>query len=246
VGRYDPYLQDLSATFRPPSLEHFFGTDEFGRDIFARVAFGARISLVTAALTVVAAACIGVPLGLIAGYRQGWVDELLMRITDVMLAIPALLLAMVVVAILGPGIFNALIAVAIVSIPAFARLARANTLSLRQREFVTASRAVGAGPIRIVVRGILPNALGPLIVQCAIAGGAAILIEAGLSFLGLGARPPEASWGSMLASGRAFLHLSPWYGLFPGLMITLTVLSLNVLADGLSATLTGGRPGGSP
>jgi peptide/nickel transport system permease protein len=149
---------------------------------------------------------------------------------------------MVVVAILGPGTFNALIAVVIVSIPAFARLTRGSTLSLREREFVLASRSVGAGPLRIMARGILPNAVGPLIVQAAIAAGSAILIEAGLSFLGLGARPPEPSWGSMLAFGRAFLHLSPWYGLFPGLMITLTVVALNVLADGLASSLTR-RPG---
>ena len=240
VGRYDPLLQDRASRFEPPSLRHLFGTDEFGRDIWSRVVHGARVSLLTGAAVVVVAGTVGIPLGLLGGYAGGWTDAVVMRFLDFLLAVPAILLAMAVIAVLGPGVLNAVLAVAIVSIPAFARIARASTLALKEREFVLAGRAMGAGPAYLMFRTILPNALSPLLVQATVAAAYAILLEAALSFLGLSTRPPEPSWGSMLNTGRSFLYQAPWYGLFPGIMITLAVLALNGLADGLQRAFAGG------
>lgn len=243
VGRYDPLLQDRASRFEAPSLRHLFGTDEFGRDIWSRVVHGARVSLLTGAAVVVVAGTVGIPLGLLGGYAGGWTDAVVMRFLDFLLAVPAILLAMAVIAVLGPGVLNAVLAVAIVSIPAFARIARGSTLALKEREFVLAARAMGAGPAYLMFRTILPNALSPLLVQATVAAAYAILLEAALSFLGLSTRPPEPSWGSMLNTGRSFLYQAPWYGLFPGVMITLAVLALNGLADGLQRVFGGGGAG---
>ena len=183
------------------------------------------------------ATAIGVPLGLVAGYFGGRVDTLIMRLLDCLLAFPAILLAMAIVGVLGPSSLNAMIAVAIVSIPAFSRLTRGSTLSQREKEYVEAARALDAGNAYIMFRTILPNCFAPIIVQMTVAAAYAVLLEAGLSFLGLGTKPPEASWGSMLNTGRAYLHRAPWYGIFPGLAITILVLALNFVADVLQQAL---------
>ena len=219
-------VQNRADQFKAPSLPHPFGTDEFGRDILSRVIHGARISLLTGAVAVLIGGTVGVPLGLLGGFAGGLADAAIMRVLDFLLAIPAILLAMVIIAILGPGSFNAMLAVGVVSIPSFARLTRASTLSLKERSVVVATRALGVGPAYLMFRTILLNALTPIVVQVAVTAAVAMLLEAALSFLGLGTQPPTPSWGSMLNTGRSFLHQAPWYGLFPGIVITLSVLSL--------------------
>lgn len=241
VGRQDPLIQDRQRRFEPPSLRHLFGTDEFGRDIWSRVAHGGRVSLLTGGTVVLVAAAVGVPLGLLGGYAGGWLDAVVMRVLDFLLAVPAILLAMAVITVLGPGAINAAVGVSVVSIPAFARLTRASTLALKEREFVLAARAIGGGPGYLMFRTILPNAVSPLLVQATVTAAQAVLLEAALAFLGLSTRPPEPSWGSMLNTGRSFLHQAPWYGLFPGITLTAAVLSLNGLADGLQRVLAGGQ-----
>ena len=240
VARYDPLDQDRAASFQPPSRLHFFGTDEFGRDLWSRTVHGARVSLAAGGAVVLIAGAVGIPLGLVGGYAGGLVDAVIMRFVDFLMAVPAILLAMAVVAVLGPGVVNAVLAVAVVSIPAFARLARASALALKEREFVLATRAMGGGPAYLMFRTILPNAASPLLVQATVAAAYAILLEAALSFLGLSSRPPQPSWGSMLNTGRSFLYQAPWYGLFPGVLLTAAVLALNGLADGLQRVVTGG------
>lgn len=240
AGRHDPLLQERQRRFEAPSARHLFGTDEFGRDIWSRVLHGGRVSLVTGGVVVVIALAVGVPLGLLGGYVGGWTDAAIMRVLDFLLAMPAILLAMAVIAVLGPGVLNAILAVTVVSVPAFARITRASTLALKEREFVLAARAMGGGPGYVMFRTILPNALSPILVQATVAAAYAILLEAALSFLGLSSRPPEPSWGSMLNTGRSFLYQAPWYGLFPGIILTAVVLSLNGLADGLQRALGGG------
>jgi peptide/nickel transport system permease protein len=243
VAPQDPLAQNRVERFRPPSLAHPFGTDEFGRDVLSRVIYGARISLLTGAVAVVLGGLAGVPLGLLGGFFGGAVDAIAMRILDFLLAVPAILLAMVIVAVLGPGSFNAMLAVGVVSVPSFARLARASTLTLKEREFVVATRALGVGSGYLLFRTILLNALTPLLVQTAVTAALAMLLEAALSFLGLGTQPPDPSWGSMLNTGRSFLHQAPWYGLFPGIVITGSVLSLNALADVLQTVVDRGGAG---
>lgn len=234
---------DLSDQFLPPSLAHPFGTDELGRDLFARTVAGARISLITAAVAVTVALVVGVPLGLAAGFLGGWTETAVMRLMDVLLAVPAVLLAMSIIAILGRSTFSATIAVAIVSIPTFARLARSSTLSLKEQDFVLAARAIGARDSYIAFRTILPNASSPIIVQMAITSATAVLLEAALSFLGLGTRPPEPSWGSLLSSAKGYVREAPWYALFPGAVVTAAVLCLDRLASGLQATFGARREG---
>ena len=243
IAPQDPLVQNRAEQFKAPSLPHPFGTDEFGRDILSRVIHGARVSLLTGAVAVLIGAVTGVPLGLLGGFAGGWIDASIMRVLDFLLAVPAILLAMVIIAILGPGSFNAMLAVGVVSIPSFARLTRASTLSLKEREFVMATRALGVGPMYLMFRTILLNALTPIVVQVAVTGAVAMLLEAALSFLGLGTQPPTPSWGSMLNAGRSFLHQAPWYGLFPGIVITLSVLSLNALADTLQTLVDRGGAG---
>jgi peptide/nickel transport system permease protein len=233
----DPLAIHKGEHFQAPSATYLFGTDEFGRDIFSRTLYAGRISLLAGVSAVAIAALLGVPLGLVGGYAGGWLDTLIMRAMDSLLAFPAVLLALAIVAVLGPGSLNAMLAVAIVAIPNFARIARAAMLTQKSMDYVLAARAVGAPDSRIVLRAILPNSLAPILVQITLAISFAILIEAALSFLGLGAQPPDASWGAMLFTGRSHLQRAWWYGFFPGLFITVLVLGLNSLADALRDAL---------
>ena len=233
VAPYDPLGMDFAARFVPPSPDHPFGTDEFGRDVFSRVLFGARISLQVALIAVGISGTVGVTLGLAAGFLGGWIDELTMRIMDVFFAFPAVLLAITVMAILGRGVGNAMIAIAVVYVPIFARVTRGAVIGVRGSEYVTAARALGQGPGTIMWKHVLPNSLGPVIVQTSLSLAFAILAEAALSFFGLGTQPPEPSWGRMLAEGRGFLRQAPWMGIFPGLAIMASVMGFNFLGDGL-------------
>lgn len=230
-GVANPLATAPQNAFAGPSIHHLFGTDEFGRDLFSRVIYGARVSLGTAAAVVICSMAIGVPMGLVAGYLEGITDVVIMRLVDVVLAFPAILLAMGLIAVLGQGMLNGAIAVAVVAIPGFARLTRASVLSQKQRDYVLAARSMGASQGRLMFRTVLPNCLGPLLVQAAFIATWAILLEASLSFLGLGVKPPTPSWGQMLNNGKNFLYQSPWYGLFPGLALTLVVLAFNTIGD---------------
>lgn len=237
LAQHDPLTMTADARFQAPSATYFFGTDEFGRDLFSRVVYGARVSFRVGTLAIALAALVGVTLGLLAGYIGGWVDNVTMRLFDAMLAFPAILLAIVVLAILGPGVFNAMIAVAIVNIPAFARLTRANVLVEKHKDYVEAARATGVRTGRILQRTILPNVLATIIVQITVSFAGAVLLESSLSFLGLGVPPPAPSWGSMLSIGRGYMAYAPWYALFPGLAIMLLVLGVYLLGDGLRDVL---------
>lgn len=237
LAPYDPLAMNFSVRFAPPSAAHWFGTDDFGRDLLSRVLYGARVSVQVAFIAVGISATAGVTLGVTAGYLGGWVDELIMRVMDVIFAFPAVLLAITVMAILGRGVENAMIAIAIVYAPIFARVTRGAVIAVRDREFITAARALGQGHGRIMWRHVLPNALGPVIVQTSLSLAFAILAEAALSFFGLGTQPPDPSWGRMLAEGRGFLGQAPWMGIFPGLAIMVSVLGFNLLGDGLRDVL---------
>jgi len=237
IAPHDPNVMDFSARFAPPSLAHLFGTDEFGRDLFSRILHGASVSVKVAFIAVGISSVAGVTLGLFAGYSGGWVDEIVMRIMDIFFALPAVLLAIVVMAILGRGVENAMIAIAIVYAPIFARVTRGAVIAVRDREFVNAARALGQGRLRIMFAHVLPNALGPIIVQTSLSLAFAILAEAALSFFGLGTQPPDPSWGRMLSEGRAYLRQAPWMGIFPGLAIMASVLGFNLLGDGLRDVL---------
>lgn len=232
-----PDQQNLRMRLRPPSLEHPFGTDEFGRSVLARVAYGARVSLLTGVVPVALALLFGSAIGLVAGFFRGRLDGVLMRVMDVLLAFPSLLLALAVVGTLGPGLVNAVIAIAIVDVPQYARLVRSVVLGTREEEFVQAARALGAGNGRLMFRHVLPSAIGPIVVQATLGVGFAILAIAGLSFLGLGVQPPTSDWGEMLARGRRFLPEATWLMIFPGLAVSLTVLGFNLLGDGLRDAL---------
>jgi peptide/nickel transport system permease protein len=233
LAPYDPIDQEFTNQLRPPAAAHLFGTDEFGRDIFSRVLFGARIALQVGVLADLIATVLGVLLGVVAGYVGGRLDALVTRVLDVMLAFPYLLLAMIVVAILGPGLTNAMIAIAVVYTPQFARVVRGVVLSVKEQDHVEAARAIGAGPIRILARCILPNIVSPIIVMSTLTIGFMIVETAGLSFLGLGASPPTPEWGSMLATGRSFMLTAAWITTFPGLAILVTVVAFNLVGDGL-------------
>ncbi len=237
LAPYDPLAMDFTARFAPPSWAHPFGTDDFGRDLFSRVLHGAAVSFQVAFIAVGISGVAGVSLGLFAGYLGGWVDEAIMRAMDVLFAFPAVLLAITVMAVLGRGVENAMIAIAIVYMPIFARVTRGAVISVRDREFVTAARALGTGHARIMLAHVLPNAAGPILVQTSLSLAFAILAEAALSFFGLGTQPPDPSWGRMLAEGRAFLGQAPWMGIFPGLAIMAAVLGFNLLGDGMRDVL---------
>jgi len=237
LAPYDPIAMDFTARFAPPSWAHPFGTDDFGRDVFSRILYGASVSFQVAFIAVGISGLAGVALGLTAGYRGGWVDDAIMRTMDILFAFPAVLLAITVMAILGRGIENAMIAIAIVYAPIFARVTRGAVISVRDREFVTAARALGQNHLRIMLRHVLPNALGPIIVQTSLSLAFAILAEAALSFFGLGTQPPDPSWGRMLSEGRGYLQQAPWMGIFPGLAIMVSVLGFNTLGDGLRDVL---------
>lgn len=228
---------NLEASLLPPSYEHPFGTDLLGRDILSRVIYGARTSLQAAVVVVIISVVIGTPLGAVAGYFGGKIDEGIMRITDIFLAFPALLLAIIIVATLGPSLINAMIALSISWWPWYTRLVRGEAVSLRERLFVEAARALGVRGSRIIFRHILPNCLAPVIIQATLDLGYAILATAGLSFLGLGAQPPTADWGLMITRGREFILREWWWSIFPGLAIFVTVLAFNFLGDGLRRAL---------
>jgi peptide/nickel transport system permease protein len=232
-----PDAQNLRTRLKPPSGEHPFGTDEFGRSLYARVLYGARVSLLTGVLPVALSLLFGSAIGLVAGYFRGRLDAFLMRMMDVLLAFPSLLLALAVVGTLGPGLFNAVLAIAIVGIPQYARLVRSVVLGTREEDYVQAARALGASDYRLMLRHVLPSAIGPIVVQATLGVGFAILAIAGLSFLGLGVQPPTADWGEMLARGRRFLPDATWLMIFPGLAVSLTVLGFNLLGDGLRDAL---------
>jgi peptide/nickel transport system permease protein len=237
LAPYDPNEIHLRDQLAGPSASYWFGTDEVGRDILSRVMYSARPAIAAGLVTVLLAAVVGALTGLVAGYRGGWVDAVVMRVWDTLLAFPAIFLAIGIVSVLGPGWINAVLAIAILNMPVFSRLVRASTLAARSRDFVTAARAIGCSDRRIMLTHIFPNCLAPLVVQMAIAAPEAILIEASLSFLGLGSQPPDPSWGNMLSAAQGYLYRSPSYALFPGLAITLIVVGMNYFADGLQDAL---------
>jgi peptide/nickel transport system permease protein len=237
VSPYDPNISDFDHLLEAPTWEHPMGTDDLGRDILSRAIHGGRVSLQVAVLAIGIASVVGVTTGVVAGYFGRWVDTVIMRIADILMAMPGLVMVIVLVGVLGPSLRNAMLAIAILYIAPFARIVRANTLSIRELEYVQAARAVGASDIRIMFTAVLPNTLSPIIVMISLAAGIAILIEAGLSFLGLGIQPPQPSWGGMLAQGRQFIEQSWWMTTFPGLIIFVTVLSLNFIGDGLRESL---------
>jgi peptide/nickel transport system permease protein len=233
LAPYDPLATSWSAVRKAPSAAHWFGTDEIGRDVLSRVIFGTRASLLAGVVSVSIALCFGVPIGLTAGYLGGWVDALISRMTDAMLACPFLILAIALAAFLGPSLTNAMIAIGISATPIFIRLTRAQVLQVKVEDYVEAARAVGNSQLRIALRHVLPNVVPPLIVQATLAIAAAIIAEAALSFLGLGQQPPAPSWGSMLNTAKNYIDNAPWMAIWPGLSIFLLVLSFNLLGDGL-------------
>lgn len=237
IATHDPTEQVLAKRLAKPSAQHLLGNDDLGRDIFSRIVYGGRISLRIGFLSVGLALLMGGLIGLTAAYYGGWWDTLVMRVVEVLQAIPSLLLAIAIVASLGPGLNNVMIAVGIGAIPSYARVARASVLSLKELDYVQAARALGATDGRIMFRHILPNILSPVIVQVTLGLATAILAAAGLSFLGLGAQPPSPEWGAMLSQSRAFIRLAHHVVTFPGLAILLTVLSLNMVGDGLRDAL---------
>lgn len=229
----DPLAQNVVDGLKPPSFTHLLGTDKLGREILSRMLYGTRISLVVGVLVVLSASSFGTLLGLLAGYRSGWADEVLMRVTDIFFAFPGLILAMAIAGALGPSLRNALIAISVVSWPVYARLIRGQVLALKQREFVIAARTLGIPEWRIVLRHLLPNTLAPLLVQASFDLGGAITAVAGLSFIGFGAQPPTPEWGVMISEGRNYIATQWWLATFPALAILLVVGGLNLLGDGL-------------
>ena len=237
ITPYDPNDQSFRIKLKPPSSEHWLGTDEFGRDVLSRVLVGTRVALYVGIVPVIAAMVIGITLGLAAGYYGKSLDQVIMRLIDILLAFPWLLLAIGIMAVLGPGINNVVIAVAIVYIPAFARIVRGSVLSIKEKEYVEAARAMGQPNPQIITRHVLANAWAPIIVLATLSIGQAIIYAAGLSFIGLGTQPPNADWGVMLSSGREYLRDAPWLGFFPGLAILIAVLAFNLFGDGLRDAL---------
>ena len=237
LSPYDPVATDFAEVLSPPSAKHLFGTDDIGRDILSRVIYGSRVSMQAGLFTVAVALSIGLPLGLIAGYVGGRVDNLLMRALEVVLSFPGLVLALGITAVLGPKLIHALFAIGVVFVPNFARLIRAQVLTVKENDFVAAARALGASDGRLVILHILPNCLAPLLVQSSFSVAFGILTESALSFLGMGTQPPTPSWGIMLSMGRGYLEQAPWLGAFPGAAIFLTVLGFNLLGDGIRDAL---------
>jgi peptide/nickel transport system permease protein len=234
---YDPLQRDAEVRLVEPSLLHPMGTDSLGRDVLSRVLYGGRISLQVGFFSIALSAIISVPLGLISGYFGGRIDNIVMRVMDVILAFPGLILIIWLVGLLGSSLLNVILAIAFFSLPTYARLARGVTLSIREMEYVAAARSMGAGPFRIMFQHILPGVMGPLIVVTTLGVSGAIVTGASLSFLGLGVRPPTPEWGAMLADGRAYLRNAWWIALFPGFTITLVVLALNLVGDALRDAL---------
>lgn len=237
IAPYEFKEQNLPNKLLAPSSEHWFGTDDLGRDVFSRVIYGARISLWVGFLAVVGSIIVGCLLGVVAGYYGKWIDTIISRIFDIMLAFPSILLAIAIVAVLGPSLKNALIAIAVINIPNFGRLIRSRVLSVKQEEYIMAAKAIGMSDNRILFRHVLPNSMAPLIVQGTLAIATAIIEAAALGFLGLGAEAPNPEWGKMLSDAKAFLTQAPWTMVFPGLAIMLTVLGFNLMGDGLRDAL---------
>ncbi|MEM4727393.1 MAG: ABC transporter permease [Candidatus Bathyarchaeia archaeon] len=233
IAPYNPLAQDLGRSFLPPSLQHPFGTDHLGRDIFSRVLYGSRLSLVMGITVTAILFIVGTTLGLISGFFGGKVDEIIMRVTDMIMAFPSLILAMAVAAALGPSLFNTMITIAFVGWPRYARLARVSCLQVKEETYIEAARSIGASNGRLIFNHILPVILSPLIIQATINLGGVILLAAGLGFLGLGAQPPEPEWGLMVSEGRRFISREWWIAGFPGLMILIVVLGFNLLGDAL-------------
>ena len=244
ISPYDPVAQSLPDSLKAPSPSHPLGQDKLGRDILSRVIFGARISLWVSLLAVGLSLSIGLTVGLMAGYFGGVIDLILMRLVDILLSFPGILLAIAFAAILGPSLTNVVVALSLIGWVAYARLARGQVLSLKEEEFVIAALATGAGPVRVMARHLLPNILSPIIVQASFHMAGAIIAESTLSFLGLGVQPPTPSWGSMLNEGRAYLLTAPHLTIFPGLAIMATVLAFNFLGDGIRDMLDPERRGG--
>jgi peptide/nickel transport system permease protein len=237
ISPYDPNEVDILQQLQPPSKEHLLGTDLYGRDILSRIFWGGRVTLVVGLISVGIAATVGILLGLISGYYGRWIDSVIMRFIDILLAFPRILLALTIVGMLGPGLFNVMLAVGIASITGYARLVRGSVLSAKEETYVEAARVVGCRDARILSKHCLPNVVGPVIVLATLDVAAAILAASSLSFLGLGVQPPTAEWGYMLNEGRNYLRSAPWITFFPGMAIMLSVLSINMLGDGLRDAL---------
>jgi peptide/nickel transport system permease protein len=233
VAPYDPGRTEVSMKLKPPSFQHFLGTDQLGRDVFSRMLFGSRVSLSVGFVAVAISICIGILVGALAGYYGRWVDSVLMRFVDIMLCFPSFFLILTVVALLGPSLFKVMIVIGITSWMGTSRFVRAEFLSLRERDFTQAARALGVKDFRIIFRHILPNALAPVFVTASLDVATAILVEAGLSFLGFGVQPPAPSWGNILTEGRTYIFSAWWLTAFPGLAILITVLAFNLLGEGL-------------
>lgn len=233
LAPYDVRAQDVKNRYLPPSLAHFMGTDEFGRDVFSRVLIGSQVSLTVGVTAIGIAMVFGVLMGAYAGFKGGWTDQVITKVIDSLMTFPSLILGILVVSALGPGEKNAVIAIAVAFIPRFARVARGPAIVLKENEFIMASRACGATDFRVITRHILPNLVGEVVVMGSLWVSTAIIIEASLSFLGLGVQPPTPSWGMMIKAGVDEIQMAPWLAIFPGLAISLAVLAFNLLGDGL-------------
>ena len=237
IATHDPVSQELRNNLSPPSAEHWFGTDQFGRDIYSRVVYGSRISLRVGLIAVGIAGLVGIPLGLLSAYYLGWMDALIMRLVDILLAFPGMLLALAIMAILGPDLINAMIAAGMYILPDYIRVTRGSVLSVKEMEYVMSARAIGSSDLRIMIRHILPNAFLPLVVLATLQVASTILFISALSFLGLGARPPTPEWGAMLTVGRQYMREAWWIAVFPGLAIMSTILAINMFGNGLRDAL---------
>jgi len=237
VAPYDPIEQNMQIMLEGPSLSHPFGTDEFGRDILSRIIHGTQISLMTGIVGVLIAVILGVALGTISGYFGGLADTLIMRIMDIFMAFPSFLLALAIVSVLGPGMINVMIAIGIFSVPTFARLSRSSVISIKDKEYIEAVKAMGGSNLHIIIKHVIPNSIAPIIVLSSMRIATAIITAAGLSFLGMGAQPPTPEWGAMLSTGREYLRVAPHVSTMPGLAIMFLVLGFNMLGDGLRDAL---------
>ncbi len=233
VVPYDPLATNFASVLAPPGVAHPLGTDRLGRDLLSRVTYGGRVSLMVGALSIIVGMGLGVPIGLVSGYGGGWVDGVLMRMTDAMLILPSLILAATITLFLGPSLTNVILAIGLVRWPIFARLVRGQVLSIREREYVLAARAIGARSLRILARHILPNTSTVIVVEASLSAGFAMFTEASLSFLGVGVPPPIPTWGGMLREGYAYMELAPWASLAPGTALFLGILAFNFIGDGL-------------
>jgi len=239
IAPVDPEIQDTAKKFLPPlwqdggTMPHLLGTDVLGRDLFSRLVYGSRLSLLIGVISVIVGASIGIPIGMVTGFFGGKIDTVLMRVIDIMLAFPSVLLAVAIVAVLGPSLENAMIAIGIVAVPTYARVVRASVMSEREKEYVTADIAIGKPTIAILFRGILPNVLSPILVIATLGFAGAVLEAAGLSFIGLGAQPPLPEWGALLFEGKSYVYQAWWLIMFPGLAILFTVVGFNLLGDAL-------------